>query len=449
MGTKAIRRAVCRGGFCRRLFNLLRMTLGLWLRRRFGVRAYNRSVLYKTDPPYILIPNHVGFWDPFMVAVHTPHPIRYVVADSNFRNRVLGFLLNMIRAIPKTKGMRDLESIRRVMEAREQKSVICLFAEGRRTWDGKSLPLIYSTTKLVKLLKIPVIVPILDGMFFANPCWSPSIRPGPVTIRYTKLFDGPELRSMSTDDIYHQLSAILNHDDYESQRTRMAHYRSRRRAEHLEAVLYTCPACEAIGTLYSERHTLHCTSCGYTVQVNRYGFFEGVNGPAPFSTTVEWNEWQIRRLDQRIGTAMSNGPETLLFGDTGVKLSIGFRGERVHAVGFGRARCYLDRVEFLCRRPNRSLELGRGRLADLDFVETEHGLLFVMPISELSGWEVHTHERFEYFYRGILYQFGRLDDRFSGFKWFSTINILRGRDAQAAHVERRQPSDLSLMRRLP
>ncbi len=449
MGMKAIRRAVCHGDFCSRLFNLLRMTLGLWLRRRFGVRAYNRSVLYRTEPPYILIPNHVGFWDPFMIAVHTPHPIRYVVADSNFRNRILAFLLNLIQAIPKTKGMRDLESIRRMMKVREEKRVICLFAEGRRTWDGKSLPLIYSTTKLVKLLKIPVIVPILDGVFFANPCWSPSIRPGPVTIRYTKLFDGPELRSMSTDDIYRQLSGILNHDDYVSQQRRLARYRSRRRAEFLEAVLYMCPACEAIGTLHSHRHNLGCTSCGYTVRVNEYGFFEGVSGPLPFSTTVEWNEWQIRRLDQRIGSATSNDPDGLLFSDTGVKLSIGFRGSRVHAVGYGRASCYLDRIEFLCRRPNRSLELGRGRLADLDFVETDRGLLFVMPITEISGWEVHTHERFEYFYRGVLYQFGRPDDRFSGLKWFSTINLLRGRDAQAAHIERAYQPDLSLMRRLP
>lgn len=381
-----------------------------------------------------------------MVGLKLKYPIHYVVADSNYRNPILKRLLNYIEAIPKTKGMSDMESVRKMMAIRSHGGVICLFAEGRRTWDGRSLPAIYSTTKLIKLLRIPVIVPKLDGVYLSNPCWAPSSRRGIVRIDYQRLFDGPELRSMSTDEIYEKLQQALDHDEYASQRNRMQLYPGRHRAHYLERVLHTCASCETTGSLRSKGHTLRCEACGMALSVDRYGFFvpaksarrgsrtDRRSAPPPFSTPTDWNAWQIRKMTDRIAQIAVEDVTTPFIRDAGVQMAVGSRSNPLACAGTGTLTLYRDRIEFLCRRPSRKFHHGAGKLATAEYSERGGVPLFVFPISRIAAWNVQNHEHLEWYLGNTLFRFHRPDLRLSGYKWYSTINIVLGRHPQAAHT---------------
>ncbi|MFW6368280.1 MAG: lysophospholipid acyltransferase family protein [Spirochaetota bacterium] len=419
----------------RRFFGFLREVFGLWLHWKFQLRFRNKEVLNGLKPPYLLLPNHVGFWDPFIAGLPIRHPIHFMVADSNYRSRILRWLLNYIEAIPKTKSRSDMESVKRMLAIRKAGGVICIFPEGRRTWDGRSLPLIQSTTKLIKLLKIPVITTVFDGMYFSHPCWAPSIRHGPVSVTYHRLFDGPELRHLSSDAIQDRLSQALAHDDHKSQAQAPSPYRSAHQAEFLERALHTCPSCYAVGQMYSKRSRFSCKNCGYSVHYTEFGSFQTDSDIGCFKSPAEWNDWQIAHHLDRISRIESDDFEQEVLTSWGLELAVGARSLPVEAAGFGSMRLYQDRMEFLCRRPRRALLRERGRFADTRFTRTDRGILFVFPLVHISGWNVQNKEHFEWYYDRQLFRIRDPLGRFSGYNWYSFVNILNGKHPQAAHLD--------------
>jgi len=62
------------------------------------------------------------------------------------------------------KIVSDFETVKTIIRLKER--VIGIFPEGARTWDGCPLPIIKSTSKLIKLLKIPVVTVIVKRRLF-------------------------------------------------------------------------------------------------------------------------------------------------------------------------------------------------------------------------------------------------------------------------------------------
>ncbi|NBF39904.1 MAG: hypothetical protein GVY14_05760, partial [Spirochaetes bacterium] len=71
---------------------VLRLTVGTWLRLRFNITAENAALLKRVRRPYLLLPNHVGYWDPFQLSSFVPYPVHHVAADQNFRTRLIRFV---------------------------------------------------------------------------------------------------------------------------------------------------------------------------------------------------------------------------------------------------------------------------------------------------------------------------------------------------------------------
>jgi hypothetical protein len=72
--------------------------------------------------------------------------------------------------------------------------------------------------------------------------------------------------------------------------------KSKKRAEHLELTLFTCPSCKKLGSLISKGNNLSCSHCNYSADVDKYGFFMNKNQSPYFPTPVEWNSWQQESL---------------------------------------------------------------------------------------------------------------------------------------------------------
>lgn len=377
------------------------MTVGPYFRWLFHIETQNLELFKRLKPPFVVLGNHACVLDPFLVNSWIPAPVHYVVSDSNFRSRLVDFGLSLVGSIPKTKALSDLETVKNIVKIKMKKGIIGIFPEGQSTWDGHALPKVYSTAKLLKSLKVPVVVAKITGAYFSFPRWSRRLRRGKIELSYSLGLTVEELKSSGVDEIYRRISELLDHDEFEAQRTRMVAFRGPRRAEYVERVLFDCPECKSLNTLRSSGHELTCTACRYTVRFGRYGFFEPVSGPLYFDSVRSWNLWQIANLQRRISEMAKEGSPEALFSEPKVNVQIGYKSSPLKKLDSGRLTCYLDHIELAGARTTR------------------------FNVAEIEGMNVQNNEHLEFYYRGDLYRVSVPTPRRNTYKWNAAVHHIQ------------------------
>ncbi|MNO23914.1 2-acyl-glycerophospho-ethanolamine acyltransferase [compost metagenome] len=373
------------------------------------IRSRSRIKIERNDtvglkPPYLILANHVTNWDPLYINCYVDEPISFVAGASLFRNPMLAKLLNYTGAIPKTKYKNDTRTIRGMLKAKQHGRVIGLFPEGNRNWDGTTEPLIFSTAKLVKLLDLPVVVATISGGHLSFPRWAESHRRGPIRLSLVKKWEAGTFTNHTPEQIHEMLTEALAHDDAEWQSHTGAAYYGKAPAHYLERLLFICPHCEAPGHLRSEQDLFGCTDCGYTVRYTHQGKLAPFTHSLRFSTTRDWNRWQLKRLEQAI-----QEPGHLAIWEQVMR-------DPVHL--------YVSEGEL----PFQSL--GTGQLqwsadqeAALSF-QGERGQTYSFPFAELEGLNVQLHHKFEFYLGDKLYRFLFYQPRTSAYKWLKFITAL-------------------------
>ncbi len=380
----------------------LRLSVSVFLRLRFNMTAENRGLVAALKPPYLILPNHVGFWDPFMVSAFVPQAVYWVDADANFRSRLLRLVLRLVGAIPKAKAVTDFEAIRYILAVRDAGGVVGIFGEGQRTWDGAGLPLLYSTAKLVRIMRSPVVTPLFLGGYFSHPRWAYKPRRGKLIVRFHLALTAEEARSLPVDEIYQRLSAAIYHDDYAFQEDQSIRFVGTRIAEDLEHTLFVCPECREIGTLRSAVSYFRCRNCNYSVRYAETGYFVARNPPR-FQTIRDWHSWQIEVLPELIDArlAKTNGGGAILE-DRDIHAYTGYRSSRMKRVGTGTLLLFQDRLRFSTPGKEPS-----------DF-----------PLDQIRGLNVQLTRHLELYYRGKLYVFYPASRKVSAYKWLNAMEIL-------------------------
>lgn len=387
------------------MMRLLKISIGLFLRWRYRLVGENVEILYRTKPPYVILPNHITTWDPFFVGLFVPAPVYNVTSDFQFRRRIMRVLHRLVGSIPKSKVIPDIDTIKRILEVRANRGIIGIYPEGMRTWDGHTADTLSQTAKLLKFLKIPVISTVMKGAYLSLPRWTHRSRRGKVTVSFRRLFGGPELKSLSLEEIQDRIDKALRYDEYEYQREHMLPYRGVRPAENLELALFLCPQCETIGELKSRGRWLRCTHCGYAVRYNDYGFLERRAGKLYFTTVRDWNLWQQARLEEKIETHLMDGGGRSIMEDSGLTMYVGYRTKPVQKRSVGDIVLFPSAFEFKAENGN--------------------GMRF--PLSEIDGVNVQIGERLEFYHRKVLYRFLSASRSISAFKWMSAVQILQRR----------------------
>lgn len=135
--------------------------------------------------PYVFMPNHVSFYDSFILYGYLPHKIRGIEVESHFRWPIYGYYIKKFGNIPiDPKSLKT--SLRSIREGEKQlktgKSII-IFPEGQRTRDGE----IANFKRLPFLLAIEAgsdIVPIgLSGFHKLMAAGSWLMQPAKVKIK--------------------------------------------------------------------------------------------------------------------------------------------------------------------------------------------------------------------------------------------------------------------------
>lgn len=273
--------------------------------------------------PYLLLSNHVGFWDPFIVGHFLPRFTHFVSSDAVFRNPLLRFFLTRLGTIPKKKNIRDTKVIRDILAVLRQGENVGVFPEAVRNWSGKSFPMDPSIVKLIKMLKAPVVVVTLQGMNLFNPRWSKKKRKTQVNVVYTLMLNKQEVNDLSEEDIFTRLNNTLVHDEVEYQRVHMNPIYSKHKAVGIGHALYVCPQCNSIDSFSSKHNKLGCEKCNYSLLINKYGFYELMSGDRLyFDNMQDWYDWQETWMLKYVADKVTDKYEAVIFEDLKSRKSV-------------------------------------------------------------------------------------------------------------------------------
>jgi len=370
----------------------------------FRIRKKLPKEVKDLKPPYLVLGNHVGYWDPFITGHFLPHFIHFIASDAVFRKPLIRFLLNGLGTIPKKKNIRDTKVIRDIISVIKQGENIGIFPEAVRNWAGKTQKMDPSIAKLIKKMQVPVVVPILKGMNLFNPRWSTKLRHTKVEVEYKLLFKKEDIITLSEDEIYKQLTEAMYHDEVEYQRKKMSKVKSKYKAEHINHTLYLCPECKAIDSFIANRNNFTCSKCNYDIHINKYSFFERIsNGKLYYDNIRDWYEWQEKYLLKYIDKKIRTNFNDLIFEDLNSEIFHSKESKDLTFIGTANVKLYINKIE-ICFTD-------KDKIITIDF----YNLQTINP---------QVNERLEIYYNGEAYRIIGRRKGVSALKWEVAANAI-------------------------
>lgn len=369
--------------------------LGTPLRFFFHIQSEGKRGFPPRGQPAFLLANHTNTVDPFMIADSINRPIRYVVTDEYFRYKVSRTLLGWVKGIPKTKNIPDSVTMRILLRAVKRGEIIGVFPEGKRNWDGETLPLGDTIPRLIKKLKIPAICVRQRGSYLSWPRWSNWPRRGRVIFDFSYLFENPDEVPEDEREIKRRIEEKLFYSELEDPEVIKHIFTSPTVAEHLELRLWLCPHCLRFFTLKSEKRNLFCTACGArwrfvgngTFQLNKVGEPLAV-GARNFKRYIDWTRWNDAQTMPMLADRKKQGKDTLVSlpammwsvpTETGRDRDFEYKGEGTASLAPG---------------------------FRMVFVRSKDGkVLFDTPLTQMKGPGITWNHKFEFFGEDMAYRF--------------------------------------------
>ncbi len=365
----------------------------------FNIRKNISPEVKKIKAPYLLLSNHMGTWDPFVIGYFLDDPIHFVSSDAVFRDRFMRFLLTRMGVIPKKKNVKDTRVIRIMLAIINENKSIGLFPEASRSWTGRTMNIDPATAKLIKLLKVPVVTAKMKGMQLFNPRWGTRLRRSCVKIDYTLSISKEDIKNLSESEIHTKIKADLYHNEVEYQRKKMNKLYSNHRAEYISFVLFACPQCQSIGNIENNGNDFSCSSCKSEWHIDSYGFFEGKSHGSKFDNIIAWADWQQVYFTSMVEKYLLESTKEALFFDDNM---IVFKEKNL---GFNRVgKCsmyfYRDRIE---------LHYSSGKVE-------------ILPLNEIQTLSPQLRERIEISYDDKAIRIVGKKKGVSGLKWEMACN---------------------------
>jgi 1-acyl-sn-glycerol-3-phosphate acyltransferase len=117
----------------------------------------------------VLVCNHVSFVDPLLLAAASSRPARFVMDHRIFKIPVLNFVFRTGRAIPIAPAKEDPAMMERafaeVERALAEGDLVCIFPEGKITYDGEINPFRPGIERIIGKSPVPVIPVALRGLW--------------------------------------------------------------------------------------------------------------------------------------------------------------------------------------------------------------------------------------------------------------------------------------------
>lgn len=286
--------------------------LDLWVRIKFGY-SFEPVDTAGIDGPLLVVINHASAYDPIFLGVaFRDRPLTFVASEHLLRSKWGPFLDRVSYIIPHRKGARSSRTALVAMKRIKKGESVFLAAEGEQTWNGRPLPVMPYTGKLVKGSGATLVTYLIEGAYLSAPRWALSTRKGKVFGRPAGIYSPDVLKGMTDEEVEQLIAKDLAFDTWEWQKSRPdgpVRYRCSKggNADGLERSVFTCPSCGAFGTLSSKGDVISC-SCGFSARMGDTGFFES---GSPFETAADWEEADRAALSKKIEKLRSGASEAI------------------------------------------------------------------------------------------------------------------------------------------
>ena len=278
------------------LYGILYATLGTYYRLKYHI-TFDKKIVKEIKGPAIVLATHTSDSDHILSGM-TLYPIRptYIVSQHFLHNRSTAGLIKLMHVISKKMFTPDVSTIMNILRAKKENAVIVIFAEGRQSCYGHTLPVADGTAELIKKLGVNVYSWKGEGAYLTLPKWrnKGDDRIGRIHCTLKQVMTADEVNEKSIDEIREITEKTILHDDELAMPD--VEYKSKTMAEGVEKILFRCPVCHKDDRITSKGNHIRC-ECGLDATLDTKYKLHG----APFSRINEWFEWQQASIDVERG----------------------------------------------------------------------------------------------------------------------------------------------------
>lgn len=319
--------------------------------------------------PCLVMCNHTTTLDPFFLSLSFKRPVYFFASDDLFNIRFVSPIIkHLVAPIPKSKSLSDMQAVRDCLRILKEGGIVAVFPEGNRTFSGGQWEMTDAVAKIAKLCKVPLVLYNIEGGYGSDPRWGIKTRKGKMRGYVKRVISAQECKDTGVEELF---SLICGELDVSPVSQAGALFKSCRRAENIERVLYTCPSCGSVSTITSRKTKFFCTHCNAEWE---YGEDLSINPPQPFGTVKEWHDWEKSQIPSKL----QNGE---VFADTGVKFFESVRFKRKNR---------LDGFEV--KADGRGLTVS-GKKTEKFF-----------PYAEMDGFTAVGKRKINFYFHGTTYQ---------------------------------------------
>lgn len=253
---------------------------------------------FTLDEPTLIVCNHVTNFDVILASLAFPgYHAHFVASEHMFRKGLISkFLQFVFDPISRRKGVSGADTAMACLRKLKAGKSVFIFAEGETSWDGRTQDIFPGIGRMARMGGARLLTYRLEGGYLSAPRWGKGIRRGQMQGRIMGIYSPEQLQSMKAEEIDDLIRRDIYEDAWQRQAKQHVIFKSNRRAEKMETVLFICPRCGEYGRLKSRKNTLSCT-CGLQAEVTHFGTFAE---DRPFKNLAQWDAWQRQVFEKQL-----------------------------------------------------------------------------------------------------------------------------------------------------
>jgi hypothetical protein len=307
-----------------------------------------------------------------------------------------------VDTIPITKSTTDVRTVKKMFDVAKNGGALGLFPEGNKSFAGSMSAVKPSVAKLLKKLEIPVVIYTIEGGYFTTPRWSKVKRKGFTEGKIRCIIEPEELEKLSNEELYQKVIRNLTIDAYTVQANRKIEFVGKDLTSGIENLLYMCPKCGSMSTVYGEYNHIKCHNCDLLAEMDNYGYISG----APFNTLTEWDAWQKSELYRK---NLKENTTTPILSDSGFMIKQKETSYKNKKLGKFGLELYHDRFVFT-PEDNKNLEQ------------------IVLPLDSVAGYAIEGANGMQLWTKdNVIYRL-KNDKNVSGLKYVNCMCALQNQE---------------------
>jgi len=330
------------------LFCMIYLLAKPLIRLFFPIEVNGQEHLGKTGPA-VVIANHACYLDPVFLTASSNRYIRFLTTAEMMRTPLGRWLFTRFGAIPIHRYASDPGAVRKLLSALKQGEIVGIFSEGERSWDGDPLPVSETVKKFLAKLDVPILPVRIEGSYAIYPRWAKFPLPGPIKVRFFAPINPP----FSLQGITSALKLIAVRSDGKTSLSRSP--------AGIDRLLWACPSCHSIGTIFTQKREIHCVNCHASWTIDRRLRTRGTDGKSiPIADLA--TPLKEERIFQGQESLTSHGHvELLQGGEVLQRIASGEARYEDETLYVGETSLVLENIRSLTIEGNNRLDIGLGK----------------------------------------------------------------------------------------